>query len=53
MKLKTIITTLLAFVALTGWAQKNNYTVSGDLSTLFKDASYTVKYACISSTTRQ
>ena len=44
MNKKTIITLLLAFVALTGLAQKNNYTVSGDLSTLFKDASYTVKY---------
>ena len=44
MKLKTIITTLLALVALTGLAQKNNYTVSGDLSTLFKGASYVVKY---------
>ena len=44
MKLKTIITTLLALVALTGLAQMNNYTVSGDLSTLFKGTSYVVKY---------
>ena len=44
MKLKTIITTLLALVALTGLAQKDNYTVSGDLSTLFKGTSYVVKY---------
>ena len=44
MKLKTIITTLLALVALTGLAQKNNYTVSGDLSTLFEGTSYVVKY---------
>ena len=40
----TIITILLALVALTGLAQKNNYTVSGDLSTLFKGTSYVVKY---------
>lgn len=45
MKLKTItLTILLALVALTGLAQKNNYTVSGDLSTLFKGTSYVVKY---------
>ena len=45
MKLKAItLTTLLALVALTGLAQKNNYTVSGDLSTLFKGTSYVVKY---------
>ena len=44
MKLKTIITTLLALVALTGLAQMNNYTVSGDLSTLSKGTSYVVKY---------
>lgn len=40
----TIITILLALVALTGLAQMNNYTVSGDLSTLFKGTSYVVKY---------
>lgn len=40
----TIITILLALVALTGLAQKNNYTVCGDLSTLFKGTSYVVKY---------
>lgn len=45
MKLKAItLTILLALVALTGLAQKNNYTVSGDLSTLFKGTSYVVKY---------
>ena len=45
MKLKAItLTTLLALVALTGLAQMNNYTVSGDLSTLFKGTSYFVKY---------
>ena len=45
MKLKTItLTILLALVTLTGQAQKNNYTVSGDLSTLFKGTSYVVKY---------
>ena len=32
---KTIITALLALVALTGWAQKqNNFTISGDLSVM-------------------
>ena len=44
MKHKTIITTLLALATLTGQAQENNYTVSGDLSTLFEGTSYVVKY---------
>jgi thiol-disulfide isomerase/thioredoxin len=45
MKLKAItLTILLALIALTGLAQMNNYTVSGDLSTLFKGTSYVVKY---------
>ena len=35
MNKKIIITTLLALVALTGWAQKQNkYTISGDLSVM-------------------
>ncbi|MBR4897692.1 MAG: hypothetical protein IKZ48_02735 [Prevotella sp.] len=32
---KTIITTMLALIAMTGWAQKqNNFTISGDLSVM-------------------
>lgn len=33
---RIIITTLLTFVALTGWAQKSNFTISGDFSIVGK-----------------
>ena len=35
-KARIIITTLLTFVALTGWAQKSNFTISGDFSIVGK-----------------
>ena len=44
MKLKTIITMLFALTALTGLAQENNYTISGDLSILYKGTSLVVEY---------
>ena len=32
---QTIITTMLALIAMTGWAQQqNNFTISGDLSVM-------------------
>ena len=44
MNKKNIITTLLALVALTGWAQKQNkYTISGDLSVMTSKIAIPVK----------
>ena len=44
MNKKIIITTLLALVALTGWAQvKNKYTISGDLSVMTSKIAIPVK----------
>ena len=41
---KTILTIILALVTLTGWAQKqNNFTISGDFSTLNRKMSVPVK----------
>ena len=48
MKLKTIFITLFVLVAMTGQAQKNNYTVSGDLSVLTSKMSVPVKPVSVS-----
>ena len=36
---KTIIITMLALVSMTGWAQQNNYTVSGDVTPMIEEMS--------------